>query len=105
MVDVNKRTFGDKYEWSDKANVMPFFKIPSDWSIAVTPPFTGADARFRIKTPSGNRYSVYADFDETLGYFDGRPYWEVYPIDGDVARFSIEDIDLLIDLIREQEKK
>lgn len=95
------------YQWRENIAVIPFIKFPSDWAIQMIGPFSGAQARFRVRLPNGEEKSVYLDMDGSLGYFcddDGEPapYWEVYPVDGDTGRADLNDTDELIRLIGEQ---
>lgn len=77
---------------------MPFINFPSDWLIQIIPPFGGAMVRFRVILPDGRRKSVYADFYDNLGYY-GSPYWEIYPVDDDIARCPIEAVAELLIMI------
>lgn len=93
-------------QWDKRAGRMPYLRFDPEWEVAVIPPFAQAIARFVVKL--GERtVSVYADFDNALGYYgtdeDGQPnpYWEIYPSeDGDVERFGIDDAIGLIGGIR-----
>lgn len=86
-------------KWRELVKEMPFFEVPSGYQISVIPPFGGADARFLIKRPDGQRVSVYADFYNNLGCMDG-PYWEVCPCGDSVGRCDIADTDTLWAMIR-----
>jgi len=95
------------YQWRENIAVIPFIKFPADWGIQMIGPFSGAQARFRVRLPDGEEKSVYLDMHNELGYFcddDGEPapYWEVYPVDGDTGRAALNDTDELIRLIGEQ---
>ena len=83
-------------EWIDK---IPKLSFPERWLVQVIPPFAGAMARFQVFHGEG-RVSVYLDCYERLGYFGG-PYWEVYPVDGDVGRVAIDDAAGLLELIEQ----
>ncbi len=76
---------------------MPFLRFKDGWEVAVIWPFGGAAVRFIVKKGDA-RVSVYADFDESLGYY-GEPYWEVYPHDGDTWRGPLADGAGLIEAI------
>lgn len=91
--------------WREVAlHKMPFIKFPSDWEIAVIPPFGGAIARFRVKLPNGKIKSVYADlYGNIKGSF--RPCWEVYPYRyDDYGQCDFEDIDSLLRMIAWSDK-
>ena len=79
---------------------IPFIKFPSTWYVKIIPPFSGATVRFLInKTGDCSSYvSVYLDCWDILGCV-GKPYWEVYPVDGDVERCFIHETDELISII------
>lgn len=76
-----------------------------DWiEIQVIYPFCGAAARFRARNKNDhNKYvSVYLDIHQLLGFYDNRPYWEVYPdSDGDTFRCGKDETKILIDKICE----
>lgn len=88
----------DKIMETDKwAQEIPYIKFPMDWKIQITPPFAGATVRFRVM--KGNAWaSIYLDCYNNLGCED-EPYWEVYPIGGDVQRCALKDIERLLELI------
>lgn len=85
----------------DRLDEIPYLSFPQEWQVKVIP--NGhADARFLVKLPEMNyRLSVYLDFDNKLGSFNGA-YWEVYPnLDNDINRYSIDDTKGLLDGIQE----
>ena len=87
-----------------RLQAIPFIKFPQDWEIQMNPPYAGATARFRVKKPSGKITSVYLDCYEMLGsYMGGKPYWEVYPVGGEVGRCGIDDVEELLKLIERSE--
>lgn len=82
---------------------MPPVPFRQDWTVTVIPPFGGAAARFIVQRDD-KRVSVYADFDNSLGYFwgddgDPVPYWEIHPFDGDVWRCRLAETQSLCDHI------
>jgi hypothetical protein len=84
-------------DWRGLTERVPFFQLPPGYAIAVIPPFHGAVARFHIRRPDGVVKSIYLDAFQRLGFWpDGGPYWEVYPVDGDVGRCHIYDTDMLL---------
>jgi len=80
--------------WLKRAGEVPYLKFPPSWTIAVIPPFTGADARFFVRKGRAH-VSVYLDFDGRLGAMD-EPYWEVYPVNGDCHRSLLNETDDLL---------
>jgi len=92
-------------DWRGKVDTIPFIKFPSDWEIQIIPPFGGAVARFRVRLPDGRVKSIYLDYENNLGSWfengDMKPYWEVYPNYGDVARCGQYDIESLLKYISE----
>ena len=88
--------------WRDIATKTPWLKFPADWKIRIIPPFGGTVARFLVtKEGLGEQVSIYLDWYERAGLYGGQPYWEVYPIGGDVGRCGVEDVDKLLGLITE----
>ena len=90
-------------EW-DKVNEVekwvkdiPEISFPSWWKVKIIPPFGGALVRF-IVTRGKAEVSVYLDGYDRLGYY-GSPYWEVYPVSGDVERVYMNDVDVLLKVI------
>ena len=61
-------------------NEVPYLRFPSDWEVQITPPFSGATARFRVKKGNAD-ISVYLDCYSILGCYGEplEPYWEIYP--------------------------
>ncbi len=77
---------------------IPYISFPKGWRVQISPPFAGALVRFRVE--HNNKYiSVYLDAYEHLGYY-GKPYWEIYPYDGDTYRCDMENVDELIKAIK-----
>jgi hypothetical protein len=81
-------------EWMHWRGQIPALKFPADWAITITPPFGCAMVRFRVN----DGISVYLDCHDALGIM-GEPYWEVYPVDGDTARFLMHNTDGLLKAI------
>ena len=96
-----------KEKWREVTPLIPPVKVPEGCKIIVIPPFNGAAARFRIKKGKNISVSVYLDTVENLGFYGG-PYWEVYPVGGDVYRCGVEEKAkpdrAIARSIREQEK-
>lgn len=89
-------------EWKKWAIEIPFFEVPQGWKIKTIPPVTMAIVRFHLLSPSGNTYSIYFDAYDQLGCV-GEPYWEVHPIENDVERFLMNEIDELIERVQIEE--
>lgn len=85
----------EKYrEWG---NMIPEIVFPANLRVKLSPPFGGAAVRF--VAVDGDAYaSVYLDMDNSLGYGPG-PYWEVYPVNGDTARFDMDDWQSMMDCV------
>ncbi len=94
-------------QWRAKIQELPWIPFPAGWRVRVIPPFSGAIARFQVsKEGFTETVSVYADFYNALGYYcdaegNPKPYWEVYPLDGDVGRCDIGDVTELLRMISE----
>ena len=76
----------------------------------VIPPFGDAVVRIQVKLPSGNRKSIYLDSRNSLGIWGGsldkpEPYWEVYPVRGDIGRCDQCDTDRLMELIADESEE
>ena len=85
-------------EWRTWIDKIPAIQFDADWQVKVIPPFSGAMVRFLI-LKGGKQASIYLDCYDVLGCV-GHPYWEVYPVDDDVGRCDIDDIEQLLVLIR-----
>lgn len=86
--------FGHSEEWERWYREIPSIQL-GDYAITPMPPITGATARFHV-----NGLSIYLDCYSRLGAVP-EPYWEVYPVDGDCARFVMEDTKSLARCINE----
>ena len=87
-------------EWRDVE--IPYLKFPSDWEVQITPPFTGAIARFKVRYRCHHHWiSVYLDNKNRLGlYGDGDPYWEIFPNEMEQnERFAVSDGEGLIEAL------
>lgn len=86
---------------------IPHLSFKKNWLVKVAPPYAGAVARFVVvhkKNPE-EWVSVYLDCYDELASM-GFPYWEAYPINGDVARFQLnKDEDEMLAQIDNQLKK
>jgi hypothetical protein len=87
------------FEWDKWRNEIPYIKFDPEWKVKVIPPFGDAVVRF-VVTDGHNTISVYLDCYDNPGHY-GSPYWEIYPSDdGDVERYSINDVEHLVEGIR-----
>lgn len=98
MTSIERYDIEAEQDWRGWVDKIPAIQFDAGWKVQVIPPFSGALARFRV-TVGDKTVSVYLDGYDALGYF-GEPYWEVYPVDGDVGRCAMEDTDELLSLIR-----
>lgn len=89
--------------WGEIVGKMPFIEFPAGWAVSVIPPFGGLQARFRVRLPSGETRSIYADFFERAGCF-GEPYWEVYPYRDDIGRCMLADTSELLRMIGDEQE-
>ena len=90
----------EELEWDKWMREIPFIQWPSDWQVKAVPPFVNGIIRYWITKEGLGKsiVSVYLDCYCLLG-FEGEPYWEVHPIEGDVGRCSMNDTDELLKLI------
>ena len=92
-----------EYEYDKWDKLIPFIDFPKKWKIKMRPPFGGAIVRFAVKESSSkvdDYVSIYLDCYDELGLF-GEPYWEIYPVDGDVARCKMNEIASLLKYIKQ----
>jgi hypothetical protein len=95
------------FEWQKWAMKIPAIQFPSHWHVKIVPPLAAAMIRFRVSLDGKDRdISVYLDCYETLGCWNGEPYWEIYPAsNGDTERFDMADIKCLIEGIEKALKE
>jgi len=79
---------------------IPYIQFPATWRIRIIPPFGGAIVRFRVLCGNAD-ISVYLDCYDRLGFYKGKPYWEVYPHQEDIFRCDMEDVAGLLSAIKE----
>lgn len=94
----------EEQKWREEVQTLPFIQFPAGWQIQIIPPFGDAVVRFRVKLPSGAEKSIYLDKRNSLGYWEGEGYWEVYPYRGDVGRCDIRDIPELLRMIGDEQE-
>jgi hypothetical protein len=73
---------------------IPYIRFPNDWEVQISPPFSGAVVRFRVRNGNAD-ISVYLDCYDILGFMQA-PYWEIYPYKGDTFRCMMNETDKLI---------
>ena len=82
-------------DWRGIIPHLPILRFP--FPVTLVPPIGGAFLRF---VAGANReISVYLDALDRLGSV-GQPYWEAYPIEGETARFLLNETDELISTIQ-----
>lgn len=87
--------------WAKK---IPTIQFPADWRVGIIPPFGGAMIRFKVATNTDRYISVYLDCYDNLGCV-GEPYWEIYPYKEDCKRFLMNEVDELIQGIKEAKEQ
>lgn len=87
------------FEWKEWINKIPYIQFPPSWQVKAIPPFAAALIRYAIKTPDIDDFvSVYLDAWEALGFWDGKPYWEIYnSCIGEPMRFDMDDVKGLLE--------
>lgn len=98
MLSLERVKLEKSENWDKWVKLIPSLNFPKKWNVTIIPPFCGAMVRFKIQTPKMNKndlVSVYLDVDCSLGCWSG-PYWEVYPLDGDVIRCDMSDTEQLM---------
>ena len=98
MANIDRYKIESDESWREWASKVPAITFDAGWLVKVIPPFAGAMARFIVEH-NEKKASVYLDVNDSLGYMQ-KPYWEVYPVDGDTGRCSMGDTDELLALIR-----
>lgn len=100
-LSAHRRQVEEQHEWRKWCDKMPMIPtLPRGWKFQPIPQFGGAVARFGCESPSGVFVSIYLDCYNELGIAyteddEPMPYWEVYEVDGGVARCRMEDVDTL----------
>lgn len=104
MASMERYAIERDERWTERMLEIPTIQFPASWKVRMIPPFGGAIVRFQVVLPSGVEKSVYLDWYDNLGYY-GSPYWEVYPVDGDVGRCDQADVNQLLRLIESDEEE
>lgn len=81
-------------EWRKICKDIPSLHFKPEWEVKIIPPFGGAVARFTVHC-NKKHVSVYLDWHGRLGCMNG-PYYELYPFDGDVKRYYLNETEELI---------
>lgn len=81
---------------------IPFFSLPDDMEIKVSPNFLGSVVRFIIRSKTTQKQtSVYLDCYNLIS-FRNAPYWEIYPDKNEFTSvFDIKDVNRLMEAIKE----
>lgn len=103
-VRMRRLKIENEQNWREDIDTIPWLQFPSDWKVRIIPPFADAVVRFQVTLPSGKHKSIYLDSREALGYYGG-PYWEVYPVQGDVGRCDREDAEELMKMIADEREE
>lgn len=95
-MDFMKRVEVESAEnWSDICKEVPALNFKPEWEVKIIPPFGGAVARFQIEKNGKFVCSIYLDWYDKLGIF-GEPYYELYPWESDIKRYSLSETDELL---------
>ena len=79
-------------DWKGIIDKLPSLKFRKKYEVKIIPPFGGAVARFYIEKNGEHVCSVYCDFFDRLGGY-GEPYYELYPFEDDIKRYSLNQTD------------
>jgi hypothetical protein len=106
-MNMDRLKIEDEQEWMNEMEHIPFLSFPPEWKVKIIPPFGDAVVRFQVRLPSGTRKSIYLDSRNSLGFYGAdlhkpTPYWEVYPVGGDVGRCDRCDTDQLMAMIADE---
>jgi len=77
-------------KWDNIISKVPMLNFKEKWDVKIIPPFAGAVARFTINKDGEQVCSVYLDWYNRLGIY-GSPYYELYPFEDDIKRYSLEE--------------
>jgi hypothetical protein len=77
---------------------IPAIKWPPEWDVRAVPPFGGALVRYRVQH-EGATASIYLDGNNSLGYWEDGPYWEVHPYEGDNFRCNMDETGALVEAV------
>lgn len=91
----NERRMRDRadHDYAEWVKEIPYITLPKGYEMRAIPAFGGAVVRYNVKR--GNKsVSIYLDCYDALGYM-GKPYWELYPHEGDIYRCLMQDVESL----------
>ncbi len=87
-------------KWAEINKEIPTLNFKEEWNVKIIPPYSGAVARFIIIREDEMVCSVYLDWYDRLGCF-GSPYYELFPFEDDIKRYSLTETDELMKDINE----
>lgn len=97
------------FEWDKWRKEIPYINWPSSWEVRAVPAFHTGIIRYNVRHIKNEKVwvSIYLDAYDRAGFYDRKPYWEVYPADveGDCLRFDMIDTDGLLKAIKASFKK
>lgn len=91
---LNRLAIERKENWREICKSVPTLHFKPEWEVMIIPPFSGAMARFTVDY-NGKHVSVYLDWYSRLGYVNV-PYYELYPFDGDIKRYYLNETEKLM---------
>jgi hypothetical protein len=98
-ITIKRLRVEKEQDWVASNNNVPILTIPEGVKIQILMPTNNATVRFFAFLPDGTRKSIYWDDKGALAAMD-KPYWEVYPVNGDVSRHYADDEDGLWEAIK-----
>lgn len=102
MIARRRRDLEKSEKWGMWIHEIPYVSFPSDCKVKVVPPFGGAMSRFYIQKPDGAVLSIHLQVFDWLGTLRViTPYWEVYPVKRSISSCHMQDVDTLIQLIKD----
>lgn len=85
-----------KEKWREAIEQIPTLNFKEEWNVKIIPPFGGAIARFFILDKEEEQVcSVFLDFYDRLGMY-GEPYYELYPYEDSIKRYSLKETEELL---------
>ncbi len=94
------------FEWDKWVKELPYLDFHKDWLVRAVPAFHTGIIRYSIKHKKipNSHVSIYFDAYERAGFMS-KPYWEVYPYNGDCFRCYMHETDLLLKAIKQSFKE
>lgn len=89
-------------KYQETFGVVPPIKLLKGWYLLLPLIDPHDQAAYRLIISNGRGVvSVYYDNDQSLGLFDGQPYFEIYPTSSnDCERFGVDEIPRMIQRIK-----